>query len=111
MQPQRVNNSVSLSTIKTSDTPELAAVHSKDDNSEGSENNNSKDSEDDNSKNSEDDNSENSESEEAAKTEDNNPTSNNNEHVTTYHIALARSQLYIITEKENRVCYKKCIMY
>ncbi len=119
MQPRRVNSSVSSSATKTSDTPEPAAVHSEDDNSEGSEDdnsegsedNNSEGSEDDNSEGSEDDNSEDSESEEAAKTEDDDPTGSDDEHATTYHTALARSRLHAMTEEENRACYEERVAY
>ena len=60
--------------------PELAAVHSEEDNSEDSKNNNSKDSKD--------NNSEGSKSEKAVKTEDDNPTGSNNKHATIYTLFL-----------------------
>ena len=99
------------SITKTSDIPELVIIYNKENNSESSKDNNSKDNKDNNSKGSKDNNSKGSKSEEVMKTEDDNPTSSDNEYTIIYYTALTRNQLYAMTEEENCVCYKECIIY
>ena len=84
-------------------TPELTAIHSEEDNSKSSKDNNNK--------NNKNNNSENSKSEKIIKTKNNNPINNNNKYITIYYTALTYSQLYIITEKENHIYYKKYVIY